>query len=84
MDWFWWVIYVVTSLLCYLAGLFIGWKDAKKNMPHIGTLIIDKFDGGLYTVFDKDPKTMKKGDLVAVDILFADLGKLKSQQNQGA
>ncbi len=79
MTWAWIVICTVLFFIGFFSGrYFRGTKDQR----HIGTLIIDVTDGGIYTVFDTDPKTLKQGDLVALDILFADVKK--SQQNQGA
>ena len=85
MIWLWAAISIVLFFVGFFSGRHFRQTNRKQEAvqpPHIGTFIISTADGEVYTVFDTDPKTLKQGDFVAVDILFADVKK--SQQNQGA
>lgn len=88
------ILVYVACVVAFLAGIafemFIINQSGKKKT--IGGLIIDtvnpEVNGGIYTVWDKDPHEMvrngeiKNGQLITLEIIIADVLK-DSQQNQG-
>jgi hypothetical protein len=65
-------------------GYFLGRKAGKEKeqLITIGTFIIDKDTGEIYTVFDIEPKDMQNGDVILMDIAFNDFSH--SQETQGS
>lgn len=75
--------YLIVGIVCLMVGFVIGVYFDKYGKKPIGAFVVDpynpEFNGGVYTVFDIDPLKLHDKQVVAMDVIVADV----SQENQG-
>lgn len=79
-----WII-LVTAIIAVILSFIVGYKWRQSKEHYIGTFVVDhvnpEVNGGVYTIFDVDPMSLKEREIVTLDILIADVAS--SQQSQG-
>lgn len=83
MNWIMVVIEIAIAVVAFIGG----YKVRKSREKNIGGFVVDhvnpEVNGGVYTIFDVDPMSLKDGETVVMDVMVADVNLPASQEEQG-